>query len=187
MDLAQSLLPRFRSAIEKALERYGPERVQRSVPAWQGMSRLLIGTELLSIARTLPPSLFPDLWGAGCESLQAELDVVRSLEESQVEDASTIWALELQGSEGPNGWLEVYFQASTGDDFRGYIPKVERVVSAVRYDERPESFLDSYQWADFGLPQLFRRRIVLADRFQEDGFLEALRCDLEDYRSASLT
>lgn len=186
MDRAQPLLPGFRAAVENALQRYGPDRVKRSIAPWQRMTRLLIGTELFAIESTLPASVFPQYWVQAGPSVDAEVKKVKSLSSSHAsQTSSSIWALEYIGNEATDGWIDVYFQAVQGDDFRGYIPKTQFVVDAVRFRDSPVSFFEPYQWADFGLPQLFKRALMLADRFSDDSFVHSIAWDLSEYESAS--
>ncbi len=182
----QPLLPHFRSAVENALQRYGPNRVDRSIAAWQRMIRLLVGTELLLISRTLPPSLFPEYWNVAAQSFELEVKNWEIIQGATSQNPSSIWGLKYHGNEASNGWLDVYFHSSSGDDFRGYLPKTEPIYDAVRCRQKPETFFDDYKWADFGLPQLFNTAVTLADRFSDETFPESVVWNLEDYETSSL-
>lgn len=184
MDRTQPLLPRFRSAVQQALQRYGPDRPDRSMAPWQRMARLMVGTEWLTIASTLPASTFPEYWNFAAISIDNEFKKLRSIPPHPSHNGLSIWALEWDGDEAVDGWLDVYFQTAEGDDFRGYIPKTQFIADAIQVRERPESFFEPYQWADFGLPQLLQRAVLLADRFSEDAFVDAMAWNLSEYQSA---
>ncbi len=180
MDRAQPLLPRFRQALEDALSAYGPKRVQRSMAAWQRMIRLLVGRNLLQIASRLLPGLHPTYWGAGTAAMAEAQSQVATM------NNTALWALTYRGDEAPRGWLEVSFTSGNGEEFRGYIPKSQNIALSAQVGEPPAGFLEPYQWADFGLPQVVSRAVVLADRFGDDAFTASIAWNLEEYTHSSL-
>lgn len=184
IDRAQQFLPRFRNAIESTLQRYGSQLVERSIGPWQRMTRLITGIQLLEVAQVLHPEFSPEYWEEGGESISNALRDYQACVRHGPPDAH-MWALRYRGDEARNGWLDVYFIPRDGLDFRGLIPKTEYVSLAVQCRERPASFLDPWHWADFGIPQLFRQAVVLADRFDEIGYLDSIVWNLDDYTKSS--
>lgn len=186
LDRADSLLPRFREAVGHALERYGPKRTARSIAPWQRMIRMTIGTRLLAVAEMLPASAYPGYWGEATASIEAASKALQRAPRSASTEARAVWALQTLGDEGPNGWIKASFQAENSE-FQGYLPNSGFIADGLRAREEPLQFLEPHQWADFGLPQLFARALLLADRFEDASFTDSIAWNLEDYRSSALS
>ncbi len=177
VDGAETLAPAFRMAVEHALRRYGAERPNRARAPWQRMVRLTSGAALLRVAEFLPASAYPGFWGEAAPSIDDESKAMALISGSSQKQAA-VWALEVLGDEAPNGWFSAAFQAG-GFDFPLYLPKSGFIEDGLRGRDRPESFIEPYQWADFGLPQLLGR-VLLEDRLSG-----SLPWSLEDYHSSS--
>jgi len=185
IDRAQQFLPRLRGAIASTLNRYGTNLIDRSIGPWQRTVRLIAGIELLEVAQVLLPQFHPAYWGEGAVAIGQALQERETCIYKGRPDAK-MWALRYRGDEAPSGWLDVYLIPGDGLDFRGIIPKTEYVSLAVGCGERPETFLDPWHWADFGIPQLFRQALILADRFDDSAYLDSIIWNLADYTSSNI-
>lgn len=191
MDQAQLILPQFRTALEAVLVRWGAEGAERanwSSRVFQRLTRLLVGLNLLNIGETLPPTMFPGYWRGGGEAVGKALAETRNEGLSYCpQDKMEQWVLTLRSADGRYGWFEVVFESSKGNHFRGYFPdRGDLREMAQRYHARPEEYIDSYWWADFGLPQLLTRAARLAARFSDSRYLESIVWTLADYESSGV-
>jgi hypothetical protein len=184
MNRVQAGLPRFRTAMEHALSSYGAKRIERSIIPWQRMIKLVIGQDLLTIASTLPPEFCPGFWGQGAMSVNAALKLIDAVRLTDGGNKKVIWALQVEDYEVPHAWLEVSFHPTKGNVFNGYIPASTHISESVKSFAKPEAFLEPYQWADFVLPQLIWKAVLLSDRFTEDKFIKEVAWNLSDYRKA---
>jgi hypothetical protein len=178
LRLLPRLAPHYRTALRDGLRRYGPELTERSLRSWRNLVRSLIGVELMRVAHTLPPGMFPELWSPAAPKTAANLEHWKK-KDKNFPEADAAWALSEEG--GNQSWLRVEFADNHGGYFKGIVPDTQHIRSGVQGHERPVQFLEEYQWADYCLPQLAARALNFADRFSDDSHWKNIAWNLADY------
>ncbi len=182
LDILAELMPLYRVTLLNTLQDYGRQKSERSLASWHSVTALLIGRELVHIARTLPPELFPDYWGLfapGMAEVQKEWQEKTSSLESE---SDVIWAMECEKRhQTPSSWVVVEFKSSRGWPLRSVIPDSPSTQMGIRLGEPPSRFLESYEWADYCVPQLFCQAIMLREKRGNPKYTSDIVWNISDY------
>jgi hypothetical protein len=197
VDRLQDLLGDYRDAMRVALGSYGPDMSLRSLSAWQRLIRLVVGPPLLALAERWPRELLVELLGDPGAALAAAHDEAAAFRDdnSVGNDAGFTWAMQYRSprpkgpyspAPGKGGWFWCGFRADRGPrmGFVGFLPACERIADGVKYAQRPATYVEPCEWADYGLPQLFARGVMLADRFGDPRHTTDLVYQLRHYNSS---
>jgi len=192
LNRLQELMCEYRTAMRATLSSYGEDLALRSLTSWQRLLRLVVGTAWLAVGRRFPKDLLPEIlgdYGVAVSQASTEADSF-SGDNSVCNNTSFTWAMQYQSRKpkgphnlapGKGGWFWCGFGTEFGKTFVGFFPATRRIADGVKHAQRPATYVENYEWADYGLPQLVARGVVFADRFGDSSYTSHLVYDLAHY------